>query len=407
MTQRSMDRFSSPMRTSTTPDICRRSCVTGSAARSTPQRHHRSQPAVLPDSGRLLEEQAIVRPPPSHLQARDAPPAVHGAGRARRPGTIQAHNFDDEVTSATGLSPVSSPPVTSSAQPRCRSTHTALGVHFTGDLGRAGRPADATARALEETDVLVIRVDVRQPDPPHSKPWTPLGRSSPGSAPDGGVVLLPAFAVGRAESLLLHLHALRAAASIPEVPVFLNSPMAVDASDIYARHPRGATHPVRDDSRPCTRSPHWCGRSTTPSFSTCGADPPSSSPPAGCSRADGSSSHRRVRVRSAQRHHPHRLPGRRDTRSSPATRRTDLRIYGKDVPIRASPHPSTLSAHADASAAHGLAARVTDSPEGDVRHSRRTRGRPMRCAGASRHARWTASVPESARRCDVTGIARG
>jgi metallo-beta-lactamase family protein len=51
------------------------------------------------------------------------------------------------------------------------------------------------------------------------------------------VVILPAFAVGRAETLLLQLSRLRARHAIPDVPVFLNSPMAVNAAEIYARYP--------------------------------------------------------------------------------------------------------------------------------------------------------------------------
>ena len=53
----------------------------------------------------------------------------------------------------------------------------------------------------------------------------------------GGVVVIPAFAVGRAQALLLHLHRLRRDGRIPDVPVYLNSPMAVDASILYRHRP--------------------------------------------------------------------------------------------------------------------------------------------------------------------------
>jgi metallo-beta-lactamase family protein len=54
----------------------------------------------------------------------------------------------------------------------------------------------------------------------------------------GGSVLLPAFAVGRSQTLLYLLSQLRAAGEIPDVPVYLNSPMAVDMTEIYLRHQR-------------------------------------------------------------------------------------------------------------------------------------------------------------------------
>ncbi|KRE80412.1 integrator complex subunit 9 [Arthrobacter sp. Soil762] len=51
-----------------------------------------------------------------------------------------------------------------------------------------------------------------------------------------GVVLMAAFAVGRAETLLLHLSRLRAKRAIPDIPVYLNSPMAIDATAMYRHH---------------------------------------------------------------------------------------------------------------------------------------------------------------------------
>jgi metallo-beta-lactamase family protein len=58
----------------------------------------------------------------------------------------------------------------------------------------------------------------------------------------GGTVVIPAFAVGRTQSLLLSIARLKAKKRIPaDLPVFLNSPMAEDVTDIYGRH--------RDDHR--------------------------------------------------------------------------------------------------------------------------------------------------------------
>ena len=44
------------------------------------------------------------------------------------------------------------------------------------------------------------------------------------------------FAVGRAETVLLHLSRLLSKGAIPPIPVYLNSPMAIDASGMYQRH---------------------------------------------------------------------------------------------------------------------------------------------------------------------------
>ncbi len=56
------------------------------------------------------------------------------------------------------------------------------------------------------------------------------------TAARGGVVVVPAFAVGRAQTVLLCLARLKAARRIPDMPVYLNSPMAADASRLYREH---------------------------------------------------------------------------------------------------------------------------------------------------------------------------
>ena len=61
----------------------------------------------------------------------------------------------------------------------------------------------------------------------------------------GGVIVVPAFAIGRAQALLLHLARLRQRGEIPAVPVYLNSPMAVNATRLY--HAHHAEHHVTDE----------------------------------------------------------------------------------------------------------------------------------------------------------------
>src|SRR5690606_1806840 len=53
---------------------------------------------------------------------------------------------------------------------------------------------------------------------------------------DDGIVLIPTFAVGRAQTLMLLIARLKAAGTIPNVPVFLDSPMAINATELYLRY---------------------------------------------------------------------------------------------------------------------------------------------------------------------------
>jgi metallo-beta-lactamase family protein len=51
-----------------------------------------------------------------------------------------------------------------------------------------------------------------------------------------GTVIIPAFAVGRAQALLFAIYSLKTSGRIPDIPVYLNSPMAIDMTEIYHRH---------------------------------------------------------------------------------------------------------------------------------------------------------------------------
>jgi len=110
-------------------------------------------------------------------------------------------------------------------------------VHFTGDLGRQSDPLMRPPHPLEETDVLVAESTYGDRRHPVEDPELVLGDVVRRVAGRGGVVLIPAFAVGRTETILLHLSRLRDRGEIPDVPVYLNSPMAVDVTDVYRRHP--------------------------------------------------------------------------------------------------------------------------------------------------------------------------
>lgn len=91
-------------------------------------------------------------------------------------------------------------------------------------------------RPLGAVDVLVA--ESTYGDRKHTKvdPEDVLGDVIRRVAKRGGVIVIPAFAVGRSESVLLHLSRLRDRGEIPAIPIFLNSPMAVNASGIYKHH---------------------------------------------------------------------------------------------------------------------------------------------------------------------------
>lgn len=111
-------------------------------------------------------------------------------------------------------------------------------VRFTGDLGRRHDPIMHAPRPLEHANVLVTESTYGNRLHPDENPEDILADVVTRVVRRGGVVLIPAFAVGRTETVLYHLSRLLAAGRIPNVPVFLNSPMAINASEIYQRYPQ-------------------------------------------------------------------------------------------------------------------------------------------------------------------------
>lgn len=110
-------------------------------------------------------------------------------------------------------------------------------VVFSGDLGRADDALFAPPEAIGEADYVVIESTYGDRTHRSSDADDELARIVRDTALRGGVVVIPAFAVGRAQMLLHALSRLRTEGRIPNVPVFLNSPMAIDASAIFCAHP--------------------------------------------------------------------------------------------------------------------------------------------------------------------------
>lgn len=111
-------------------------------------------------------------------------------------------------------------------------------IVFSGDLGRPGSPITVDPTPIRSADYLLIESTYgdRRHDP--SDPEIALAAAISRTTARGGTVVIPSFAVGRAQSLLYHLHRLKAARRIPDLPVFLDSPMSIDASELFCRHHR-------------------------------------------------------------------------------------------------------------------------------------------------------------------------
>lgn len=108
---------------------------------------------------------------------------------------------------------------------------------FSGDLGRYSDALLPPPERIKHADVLFIESTYGHKDNNPGDPAVELGRIVRQTFSNGGVLLIPAFAVGRTQALLYYFHDLMERDLIPDVPVYVDSPMATSATYLYYRHP--------------------------------------------------------------------------------------------------------------------------------------------------------------------------
>ncbi|MDD7833821.1 MBL fold metallo-hydrolase RNA specificity domain-containing protein [Paenarthrobacter sp. AB444] len=192
---------------------------------------------LLPDSGHLQEEEARHAEHTGSSIHDPVLPLYTALDATRSLQSFRPVDFDSPVHIGNAFEAVFVPAghILGAAQ-----IHLSAGqqsIHFTGDLGRADDPLMNPPRPLEAVDVLVTESTYGNRKHPTGDAGKELAEVVSRTAKRGGMVLIAAFAVGRAESLLLQLARLRQKRAIPEIPIYLNSPMAIDASYMYQQHP--------------------------------------------------------------------------------------------------------------------------------------------------------------------------
>jgi metallo-beta-lactamase family protein len=191
---------------------------------------------MLPDAAHLQEEEAAFAN--RHHTSRHAPALplfnLEDAHHALR--LTRAVDFGARFTPAPGVEArfTHSGHILGAGLVECR-----LGgrlVVFSGDLGRYDVPIMRDPDPVAEADTLLLESTygdrLHESDDRRDRLAGAVTRAADGR----GWLLIPAFAVGRAQEVLFDLRELEDANRIPSLPVFLDSPMAIEATAIYARH---------------------------------------------------------------------------------------------------------------------------------------------------------------------------
>jgi len=118
-----------------------------------------------------------------------------------------------------------------------RSNGKTVRLAYSGDVGRPNLPILRDPQPLPEVDYLIL--ESTYGDRLHKDIDTvkaKLGDAVRRAAARGGKIIAPAFAVGRTQQLVLLLHELIEEKQIPSIPVFVDSPLAVDVTEVFRRH---------------------------------------------------------------------------------------------------------------------------------------------------------------------------
>lgn len=111
-------------------------------------------------------------------------------------------------------------------------------ILFSGDLGRPAQPILRDPHTVFGADYLVLESTYGNRLHGQEDKEKELARVIKAAMDRGGVLIVPSFAVGRTQELLYSIRELEAAGAIPSVPVYVDSPMAINATGVFEKHQR-------------------------------------------------------------------------------------------------------------------------------------------------------------------------
>ncbi|MCC2634605.1 MAG: beta-lactamase domain protein [Ramlibacter sp.] len=190
---------------------------------------------LLPDSGRLQEEEASYANRAGYSRHHPALPLYTGEDAERCLKQFEVHDFGSKWSPAAGLNATMAHSGHMLGSSFVRLDDGRRSLLFSGDIGRPDDPVLYAPARMDGADYLVVESTYgnRRHEPTNA--LVKLAEVINRTAARGGVVVIPAFAVGRAQSLLYAIHLLKKQGLIHHLPVYLNSPMAADATEIYHR----------------------------------------------------------------------------------------------------------------------------------------------------------------------------
>jgi metallo-beta-lactamase family protein len=204
---------------------------------------------VLPDSARLQEEEAKFANRHGYSRHNPALALYTEADAWAALDRLTLHAFGQEVDVAPGIELTFQPAghILGSASALIR-TSGGPAIRFSGDLGRNQHPLLRPPAPVGEVDYLLIESTYGDRLHADTHPEVRLAELIERTIDRGGKVIIPAFSVDRTEVILYHLRRLHEAGRLPNVPIYVDSPMALAALGIYRDAIASGTDDIRADA---------------------------------------------------------------------------------------------------------------------------------------------------------------
>jgi len=193
---------------------------------------------LLPDSGRLLEEEAGYANRSGSSKHHPAEPLYSEADARASLAHLQGVGFEQPFEPVPGVRATlrMQGHILGAAAATLEFEDTRL--TFSGDLGRPDDPVMLAPAPLADSDWVVVESTYGNRVHPTESLKQELLAVLQRVVARNGVVVIPAFAVGRAQMLLHVIAQLQATGQLQEVPVYLNSPMAASVTGLYRQYPQ-------------------------------------------------------------------------------------------------------------------------------------------------------------------------
>ncbi len=191
---------------------------------------------MLPDAAHLNEEEAEHRNRVGATRHQPALPLFTVEDAERALGLVSPVPFETPFAPAPGVEASFSVSGHILGAAVVHVTAGARRLVYSGDLGRYGVPIMRDPEPVVEADTLLVESTYGNRLHPRADGTTILIEAVTRADRERGWLLIPAFAIGRVQEVLYLVRELEAAGRIPKLPIYLDSPMAIQATAIYASH---------------------------------------------------------------------------------------------------------------------------------------------------------------------------